>query len=159
MGPPPGHTTPGLRDTATPGVGRDATALTRAGELADELGVTEHSTPDDPGFDAATLLTAMFFFAALAAVVGWFAFIIEHYQYCVGDDGLHIRSGSALDHACAAWRPAWPVLLIGPPAAVVTGALLAVRRRRSRAFVLGCALALLIALGPLAIIWLAARAS
>lgn len=121
--------------------------------------MTDQSTPNDPGLDVATVLTAMLFFAALAAVGGWFAFIIEHYQYCVGDDGAQIRPGSALDHACTAWRPARPVLLIGPPLAVVSGALLAVRRRRSRAFVLGCALALLIALGPLVIIWLAGRGS
>ena len=107
---------------------------------------------DEPGLDVPTLLTAALFFAALAALVGWFAFVVEHYDYCVGDDGIQIRPGSALDHACSAWRPARPVLLIGPPVAVVAGALLAIRRRRSRAFVLGCALAFLIALGPLAII-------
>jgi len=119
----------------------------------------DQPTSDRPGIDVATLVTATLFFAAFAAVVGWFAFIVERYRYCVGDDGVQIRPGSALDHACSAWRPARPVLLIGPPVAVVAGALLAVRRRRSLAFVLGCGLALLIALGPLAIVWFAGRGS
>ncbi len=119
----------------------------------------DQSTPDEPGIDLGVLLAAMLFLAAAAAVIGWFAFLVEHYQYCVGDDGIRIRSGSSLDHACSAWRPARPVLLIGPPAAVITGGLLAARGRGPRPFVLGCVLAALLALGPLAIVWLAGRAS